>query len=292
MEVKKRNIFVNTIPHSGTHLVTAILDQLNYKHTQLSNKFYSKKPYYRRKQKAGINWRTSTEIGNYLRFFSNHEILVSVASPRAAKASVVANLLSKVQNDEYIIGHMPYSKEGGYVVGKFINKTITIIRDPRDMALSMLSHISERPTHMSHNYLFNVLSTDSERLEAIVCGYDNQHGNLTGVLNMYNSMLRWRGQDHNITLKFEDLVGEKGGGKSEMQFDEINRIVKHLDLVKTINDKDIVSIGLNSFGKTSTFRKGVIGKWKSAFNSKDKDIVKKTLGRLLVSLGYESDSKW
>ena len=94
----KRNIFVNTIPHSGTHLVTAILDQLNYKHTQLSNKFYSKKPYYRRKQKAGINWRTSTEIGNYLRFFSNHEILVSVASPRAAKASVVANLLSKVQN--------------------------------------------------------------------------------------------------------------------------------------------------------------------------------------------------
>ena len=288
----KRNIFVNTIPHSGTHLVTTILDQLNYKHTQLTNKFYSKKPYYRRRQKAGINWRTSTELGNYVRFFSNHEVLVSVASPRAAKAGVVANLLSKVQNDEYIIGHMPYSEEGGYVVGKFISKTITIIRDPRDMVLSMLSHIGERPAHMSHNYLFNVLSTDSKRLEAIVCGYNNQHGNLTGILNMYNSMLKWKDLDHNITLKFEDLVGEKGGGQNKVQFDTINRMIKHLDLVNAVDDNDIVSIGLNSFGKTSTFRKGVIGKWNSAFNSKDKDMVKKSLGGLLVRLGYELDNKW
>jgi hypothetical protein len=288
----KNNIFVNTIPHSGTHLVTSILDQLDYRHTRLFIKFYSKKPYYRRWQKASINWRTSTEIGNYLRFYSNREVFVSVSSPRIAKAGVVDNLLSKVKGGEYVIGHMPYSKEGEYIVGKSINKTITIIRDPRDMILSMLSHISTRPTHMAHSYLFKVLSTDSERIEAIVCGYDNQYGHLTGALNMYNSMLKWKGQSHNITLKFEDLVGEKGGGQKELQFNEINRIVKHLDLDNTVDDNDIVNIGLNAFGKTSTFRNGLIGKWKDAFNSKDKEMVKKSLGSLLIGLNYESNNEW
>ena len=290
--LSEENVFVNTIPHSGTHLVAAILDQLNYRHTQIFNKFYSKKPYYRRRQKAGINWRTSTEIGNYLRFFSNHEILVSVASPRVAKAGVVANLLSKVQNHEYIIGHMPYSKEGDRIVCQFIDKTITIIRDPRDMAISMLSHIGERPTHMAHHYLFNVLSTNSERLEAVVLGYNNQYGSLTGVLNMYNSMLKWGDRDHNLTLKFEDLVGEKGGGKNNAQFDAINRMVKHLGLMDMVDDRSIVSIGVDSFGKTSTFRKGMIGKWNNVFNSADKSMVRESLGGLLVRLDYESDNEW
>ena len=154
------NIFVNTIPHSGTHLVTAILDQMGYKHTQLFNRFYSKKPFFRRWQRAGINWRTSTDLWNYIHFFANVEVPVSVASPRMAKSSVVGNLFSKVSGKEYIIGHMPYSDGGKCLVEKYISKTITIVRDPRDMALSMLSHIRERPLHMAYSYLFNQIQID------------------------------------------------------------------------------------------------------------------------------------
>jgi sulfotransferase 6B1 len=287
-----RNIFVNTIPHSGTHLVTALLDQLDYKHTQLFNRFYSKRPFYRRWQKAGINWRTSTEIGNYFRYFSDNEIPVSVASPRMAKTGVVINLLSKVKGGEYIIGHVPYSKEGSKVIEQYIAKTITIIRDPRDMALSMLNHISARPAHMAHNYLFGVLLTDSERLEAVVNGYKNQYGSLAGLSNMYRSMLLWKKECNNITLKFEDLVGAKGGGRNDVQFNAIKTIIEHIELPNEITDENIVNIGLESFGKSSTFRKGKIGRWRSAFNVEDKKVCKQSINDLLIELNYESSNEW
>ena len=51
-----------------------------------------------------------------------------------AKSGVVTNLLSSARDCEYIIDHMPYSAKGNELVHKYILKTITIIRDLRDMA--------------------------------------------------------------------------------------------------------------------------------------------------------------
>ena len=288
----KNNIFVNTIPHSGTHLVTALLDQMGYTHTQLFNRLYTKKPFFRRWQRAGINWRTSTALGNYARYFSKDEVPVSVASPRMAKSGVVANLLSAAQDGEYIIGHMPYSEEGNKLIQKYISKTITIIRDPRDMALSMLSHTRERPSHMAYMYLYSQLKTDNERLTAVVNGYDNKFGRLVGLEAMYRSMLSWGNQSGNILLKFEDLVGEQGGGDNAVQYDVVTRVLNHLELAGQMSDEKILSMGSESFGKTTTFRKGQIGKWTDLLDERDKALFKDAVNNLLVELNYEVDSDW
>ena len=96
------NIFVNTVPHSGTHLVTTILDSLGYKHANIKNKFYTVRPYFRRIQKAGINWRSSKELGNYIPLFEKKTVLVSVASPRLVKPSLMTKTFSNVGNKQYI----------------------------------------------------------------------------------------------------------------------------------------------------------------------------------------------
>jgi hypothetical protein len=209
-----------------------------------------------------------------------------------AKSGVVANLLSAAQDGEYIIGHMPYSEEGNKLIQKYISKTITIIRDPRDMALSMLSHIKERPSHMAHIYLYSQLKTDNERLIAVVNGYDNEFGSLVGLEAMYRSMLSWGNQSGNILLKFEDLVGEQGGGNNAIQYDVVTRVINHLALEGQMSDERILAMGFESFGKTTTFRKGQIGKWTDLLDDKDKALFKGSLNHLLDELDYEVGSDW
>ena len=43
---------------------------------------------------------------------------------------------------------------------------------------------------------------------------------------------------------------------------------------------------------TSFFRKGVAGDWKNVFSEKDKQIFKEEAGSILVKLGYEADNDW
>jgi len=286
------NIFVNTIPHSGTHLVTKIIESLGYEHAVVKNRFYTVKPFYRRQQKAGINWRTSKEIAISPLSFEKKTVLVSVASPRLVKPSLVSRTFSEIYDYKYIIGHMPFSKDGNEVLEKYIKKTITIIRDPRDMAISMINHSRTRPLHHAHRYLFKKLHNDSERLHAVIEGYDNDFGSLIGLNSMYDSMLQWKNQSTNLTIKFEDLVGQKGGGTLEKQIKTIKSIIAHLNIPRKISDDEILSIADTSFGVSGTFRKGKIGGWKNIFLDKDKEFFKLKVNKVLVKNGYESNNQW
>lgn len=286
------NIFINTIPHSGTHLVTKIVESLGYEHAIISNKFYSVKPFFRRKQKAGINWRQSKEINSPFSLLEPKTVLVSVASPRLVRPSLIKNMLTKIYDGQYVIGHMPYSDDGKKVIENHIAKTITIIRDPRDMAISMINHSRSRPLHHAHHYLFSELSNESERLKAVLLGFKNKHGSLIGINQMYKSMLQWKDHDNNLTIKFEDLVGEKGDGSLSNQLITIRAIINHLELRDQISDDMISDIAKNSFGVSGTFRKGKIGGWKSTFTLKDIELYKTIISDLLIDIGYERDKNW
>tara|TARA_A200000113_G_C8767429_1_gene323201 strand:+ start:11 stop:877 length:867 start_codon:yes stop_codon:yes gene_type:complete len=286
------NLFVNTIPHSGTHLVTTILDSLGFTHANIKNRFYTVRPYFRRLQKASINWRSSMDLYNYFSIIEKKTVLVSVASPRLVRASLIAKLFSKVEDNQYVIGHMPYSDDGKKVIQENIAKTITIIRDPRDMAISMINHSRTRPQHHAHKYLFDELKSESERLNAVLSGYDNHLGSLIGINQMYSPMLKWKEEVENITLKFEDLVGHRGGGSNENQILSIHNLIDYLDLVSEFDNEKVSNIAKNSFGVSGTFRKGKIGAWKDFFSHSDKELYKSKIGDLLIDIGYESDKNW
>ena len=116
------------------------------------------------------------------------------------------------------------------------------------MAISMINHSRTRPLHHAHRYLFKKLHNDSERLHAVIEGYDNDFGSLIGPNSMYDSMLQWKNQSTNLTIKFEDLVGQKGGGTLEKQIKAIRSIIAHLRIPREINDDEILSIADTSFG--------------------------------------------
>lgn len=112
------------------------------------------------------------------------------------------------------------------------------------------------------------------------------------IFNFYKSYLDWQNDpNYNFCLiKFENLVGPKGGGSLDLQYEEISKIFKHLKL--TPKQEDIKKIADNLFGETATFREGQIGSWKKHFKEIHKHCFKKIAGQLLIDLGYEKDMNW
>ena len=93
-------------------------------------------------------------------------------------------------------------------------------------------------------------------------------------------------------IRFEDLIGQAGGGSKEKQVYEIQKIAQHLDINLSI--EQATDIAYRLFGGTFTFREGQIGSWKKYFTPEIKQVFKNTPGGLdlLIQLGYEKDNNW
>jgi hypothetical protein len=87
-------------------------------------------------------------------------------------------------------------------------------------------------------------------------------------------------------VKFEDLVGIKGGGSAEAQREAVERVGRHLGIGVGQERMRAVEEGL--FGVGRTFRKGQIGGWREEFSSEHERAVEGVVGPLLVELGYEA----
>jgi len=282
--LSNKKIFINTVPHSGTHFLSSILENVGYKHAIYRNTLYLGPPYYRRGQKAGINWRTANLLSERFKFFEQKEVPVSVSAPVMITASTYEHLFKVVKPGSFIIGHVPYSETSDKIHQEKLDLTLTIIRDPRDMILSMLRHVKDRKTHHAHNYLFNVLDDDKARFFAIADGYNNKYGYLVGAESMLNSMLDWIKTDNNLSLKFEDIVGEQGGGSKENQLNSMRSLLNLINIDST--DENIKLIATDSFGKTSTFRKGYIHGWKDFLTESENIKFERRYSDLLKKSGY------
>lgn len=91
-------------------------------------------------------------------------------------------------------------------------------------------------------------------------------------------------------VKFEDLIGARGGAKDDIQLITILNIANFLDI--SISQDKIRKIRNTLWGKSSTFRKGIIGDWKNYFNQEHIQLYKEKYGYELIKLGYENDLNW
>lgn len=103
-------------------------------------------------------------------------------------------------------------------------------------------------------------------------------------------ILPWMQQPFTYVTRFEKLVGPQGRGSREDQVKELRNIATHLHI--RCSEEGIERIANNVFGGTSTFRRGVIGSWKSHFMEEHKSLFKEVAGQLLIDMGYEEDFDW
>lgn len=170
-----------------------------------------------------------------------------------------------------------------------------IVRDPRDQVVSMMHWINK------HKKIWSKYIQSSEReilIDLIIDGknvYSVQFDgpevhHLAGITSFYDLFLPWAGEPNVLLIKFEDLVGAKGGGTQEAQLKAVADIARHLD--KDFSEIKVQSVANALFGNSYTFQKGQIGRWREYFDDDLKNLFKQYGGKLLIELGYEEDFNW
>jgi sulfotransferase 6B1 len=91
-------------------------------------------------------------------------------------------------------------------------------------------------------------------------------------------------------VKFEDLVGPRGGGSAEAQRRTVGRVACHVGLEP--DERMMRTVEENIFGVSKTFRKGQVGGWREEFSEEHGRAAREIAGPLLVELGYEANPEW
>jgi hypothetical protein len=161
---------------------------------------------------------------------------------------------------------------------------IGIIRDPRDVAVSYMHYVQQAKGHFFHRG-YKVMPSDHERLLFSICGGKLDGQALRPLGETYREFLKWRSEYDALVIRFEDLVGVRGGGSAELQQRTIERVCNYLGL--STHGDIVSSVQEKLFGVGGTFREGRIEGWKNEFSEEHEIAIERQFGSLLSELGYE-----
>ncbi len=193
--------------------------------------------------------------------------------------------------------HFPYTKEFAGALSSDDFANFLTIRDPRDQVISYAFMIYKYREDMQmplESVLLDLIDGKKRCFVPWGVALNNPYPLAweLGVVDFYKQYLPFVHQKNVYVIRFEDLIGQAGGGSKEKQVYEIQKIAHHLDINLSITEAE--NIAQKLFGGTFTFREGQIGSWKKYFTPKIKQVFKNTPGalELLLDLGYEKDSNW
>ncbi len=192
-------------------------------------------------------------------------------------------------------------------------KKIIVVRDLRDVAVSIVGQICKAPwpgMTLEERNAFKKLPFDQQLLFVINYEYDvykvaknAPNSNQASLARVARQAVQYALDTKNLVVRYENMVGEEGGGSLALQLDELHKLAKFIGL--ELEDEQIHHIASqlygneqNPFGKEelanyqSTFSKGKIGSWKTAFNEAHKQAFKAKVGKALIDLGYEKSMDW
>lgn len=205
-----------------------------------------------------------------------------------------SSLLNNQNKGQVLTSHMPYSDYLSNLLFQKKVKNIFIIRDVRDILVSNYKYLTYKDKyHRLHKY-FNSLKSDNERLRVLIEGIDIETGvsKKKETIGEYSErFLGWFKDKTCLVVKFEELIGDAGGGSDQLRNETIDKILDYLSV--NLSKSAIVSLRKSLFSPNAkTFRKGQIGDWKNHFNEENKKIFKIHAGQLLLDMGYEKDFNW
>ena len=202
--------------------------------------------------------------------------------------------LSGLQSDTFLVSHIPSTQDFVNAIGKHNVRVLFIYRDPRDQLVSYAHYIrnnncSKHPhpawpmaRDMSLDEIIDSLMTEKKL-------YHFFHG-ISDVNEFYRAFMPWMNFKDFLVIRFEDLIGTKGGGSLDAQRATVKAVANYLDI--SLTEQKLQYVIDTLFGGGSAFRIGQIGSWKTTFNQRQKEVFKKVAGQLLIDLGYEKDFDW
>jgi hypothetical protein len=171
-------------------------------------------------------------------------------------------------------------------------KIILNIRDPRDVMVSFVNYLCGHTGRGFGNFaIYQVMSRTLSK-------FDSFEDKLTYALEDINFPghgdlrdLYWLFQHPDVcTVRFEELVGPKGGALREQQVNAIQRILTHLSISDDPEELAEKVYNPSAF----TFHKGKTGSWRKYYTPRHLDLCEKRFGEILDLYGYreEKEENW
>jgi hypothetical protein len=197
--------------------------------------------------------------------------------------------LAKLRPLDVALAHMTASQENlkSIYAPKFL--PFFIMRDPRDIVVSLAHYTVNRKTHRLHEYFSDTLQSFDERLLASIHGVRTEGNAARSIAKQIETHIGWLEHNDMLYIRFEDLIENRRVSLGVIA----NRFLQR---VKTLpqSREEIVDALESSINpqKSSTFRSGKTGEWKKYFKDEHKRLFKDAAGDLLVKLGYEKNNDW
>jgi hypothetical protein len=193
--------------------------------------------------------------------------------------------LGSMRGGMFASTHVGWSSELEDALEEMRLRTLLLIRDPRDVVVSFAMFALTRRRHPQHR-LFASLPDDDARIRTAIAGCP-ELGEPPRVLERFARMRPW--VEHGARLvRFENLVGAKGGGSEAAQLAEIGGIAAHLGI--DLTPETARAVARKTFDPAApTFRRGVVGDWRHHFTAEHEALFERVAGSLLLDLGYARD---
>lgn len=207
---------------------------------------------------------------------------------REQEFRVVRDKLRRIRPGFFQTAHLGFRRELlEYLESQGI-KVIEVVRDPRDVVVSRWKYISGvHVAHKAHRELMRIRD-DEARLSACILGIPNVIKPIGEVLREHKA---WLSDRYSLVVRFEDLIGPRGGGTRELQLKVIKDVLTYLGFDS--DDAVVEDMAKQVFSENSiTFSDPGINKWKRYFSDEQKVAFKNSAGKELIAFGYEESFDW
>jgi len=263
-------VFINAIPKAGTNLVAKCLDLAGF--VQVAH--------------VGSG-RVRNRIPRPFRRLLDRPLIgqgyiVGINFPREVRRPKVNALLKATQDRSYITAHVGYTEDVLCAAKRYGFQAIVVVRDPRAVVASTVPYILRSRWHPLHALFLNLKV--EERYRIAYEGYTDDRLFFPPIATRYLAIEPWVKDNNVLVVKFEDLVGPKGGGSDDKQTETLKQVCSHigipLDLIPRIK-KELFGSG------RSTFRKGQTDSWKEEVPIGLQERMNLELKYLLERWGYK-----
>jgi hypothetical protein len=247
-------VFANSLPKAGTHLLMALLDAV-----------------------PSVS-------------FSGRHFAFGLTTDEHAEVERLDSLrreMARVRSSQYMTAHVPYSIERAQLLREAEMRSVLVLRDPRDVVVSLAMYIENNPRHHLHDRFLAEYPDRDARLKAVISGVppcDGSRG-LVSLGDRVRRYLGWIDDPQTCTIRYEELLGPRGGGSRAAQLATVRKVMSHLELSEQAFPIEPIADAIYST-RSATFRTGRIGDWRATLTPDHDALMGSGWRDLLHRMGY------
>lgn len=264
-----RKVLINALPKAGTNLLAKCLKLMGYREQGGIGSFLVS-PVTIKGRVRRLLWQNPEDA-----------YLVGIDSPIRLPKRAIHGILEKVGEGGFLSTHLGYNDELLLKALEMEFVPLLVVRDPRAVLASFVPFVTRYKPHALHQAFLAM--TEEERYWAAFQGGCFGSVDLESLLTRCEALDTWYSNDAVVKIRFEDIVGSRGGGSDTLQMQTIRKLCQTVELPE--ESPGIVSEQLFGPGR-GTFRKGQIDSWREELPQELLCEVERNLAPILQKWGY------